>query len=370
MKFSVASIALLSAASVAAQQQEKLCLPDCSSGKCIFELAVELTAGQTGYFTVKGCDGTNPTLGVEMGVSHTFIQQDYTNWYHALGLAYAADGALLDNPELEPCIAPPGSGSECEETCSCPAPMYFKNGISLGEFSNDESIAPLTEDADNFGLDDYEPLFFYPFGQWLEEGLFSVNLKFTEDYKEDIFYFCHIHQGMTGRIKLLEDGVPVSATDVPEIPYEYDMPTGFDALCGNFGVAGNRLPDDQCPSTFVCLADGADPSLGLFADCINAQDCSMFKGMTSGVSATGGETALFLHQMIPHHENAVNMAKTLMSLGDLDCEEYDEEDPDCIMYEIALSIIDVQNFQIQTMRGLLDAFGYPATDDCVVNAEA
>jgi len=175
---------------------------------------------------------------------------------------------------------------------------------------------------------------------------------------------------MTGRIKLLEDGVPVSATDVPEIPYEYDMPTGFDALCGNFGVAGNRLPDDQCPSTFVCLADGADPSLGLFADCINAQDCSMFKGMTSGVSATGGETALFLHQMIPHHENAVNMAKTLMSLGDLDCEEYDEEDPDCIMYEIALSIIDVQNFQIQTMRGLLDAFGYPATDDCVVNAEA
>jgi len=370
MKFSVASIALLSAASVAAQQQEKLCLPDCSSGKCIFELAVELTAGQTGYFTVKGCDGTNPTLGVEMGVSHTFIQQDYTNWYHALGLAYAADGALLDNPELEPCIAPPGSGSECEETCSCPAPMYFKNGISLGEFSNDESIAPLTEDADNFGLDDYEPLFFYPFGQWLEEGLFSVNLKFTEDYKEDIFYFCHIHQGMTGRIKLLEDGVLVSREDVPEIPYEYDMPTGFDALCGNFGVAGNRLPDDQCPSTFVCLADGADPSLGLFADCINAQDCSMFKGMTSGVSATGGETALFLHQMIPHHENAVNMAKTLMSLGDLDCEEYDEEDPDCIMYEIALSIIDVQNFQIQTMRGLLDAFGYPATDDCVVNAEA
>merc|ERR1740124_1794268 len=62
--------------------------------------------------------------------------------------------------------------------------------------------------------------------------------------------------------------------------------------------------------------------------------------------------------------------KNIDVIGDLDCEEYDEEDPDCIMYEIALSIIDVQNFQIQTMRGLLDAFGYPATDDCVVNAEA
>jgi len=369
MKLSVASILFFSAASVSAQSSD-LCLPDCSSGRCIFELSVDLTAGQTGYFMVEGCEGVNPTLGVEMGVSHTFIQREFTNWYHALGLAYAADGALLDNPELEPCVAPPGTGNECEDTCTCPAPMYFKNGVYLGEFSNDEDILPVTEGVDNFGLDDYEPLFFYPFGQWLEEGLFSVNLKFTEDFNRDIFYFCHIHQGMTGRIKLLRDGVPVSEGDVPEIPYEYDVPSRFDALCGNFGLDGNRLPDDQCPETFVCLADGAPADLGLFADCVNAQDCSMFKGMTSGVSATGGETALFLHQMIPHHENAVNMAKTLLELGNLDCDNYDDEDADCIMYEVALSIVDVQNFQIQTMRSLLDAFGYPETDDCVVSVDA
>jgi len=367
MKLSIASILFLSAASVSAD----LCLPDCSSGKCVFEMSVELTAGQTGYFKVKGCEdlGVNPTLAMEVGVSHTFIQSDYTNWYHALGFAYAADGALLDNPELEPCIAPIGTDSACAETCSCPAPMYFKNGKYQGEFSNDDSIMPLTEDNENFGLDDYEPLFFYPFGQWLEQGLFSVNVKFTEDYDKDIFYFCHIHQGMTGRIKLFKEGFKVSEDDTPVIPYSYDEPSGFDQLCGNFGLTGNRLPDEQCPSTFVCLEDGADADLGLFAECINAQDCGMFKGMTSGVSAEGGEVALFLHQMIPHHENAVNMAKSLLKLGDLDCEEYDEEDSDCIMYEIALSIVDVQNFQIQTMQGLLEAGGYPATDDCVVKAE-
>jgi uncharacterized protein (DUF305 family) len=33
--------------------------------------------------------------------------------------------------------------------------------------------------------------------------------------------------------------------------------------------------------------------------------------MTTGVMASD-ETALFIHQMIPHHQNAVNMAKTLL----------------------------------------------------------
>jgi len=333
-------------------------------------MSVDLSAGVLGYFQVKGCEdlGVNPTLAMEIGVSHTFIQSDYTNWYHALGFAYGADGALLDNPELEPCIAPLGSNSACAETCSCPAPMYFINGKYKGEFSNDDSIMPLTEDNENFGLDDYEPLFFYPFGQWLEQGLFSVNVKFTEDYDADIFYFCHIHQGMTGRIKLFQEGFKVSEDDKPAIPYAYDMPKGLGKTCGgNFDIA--PLPDTECPSTFVCLDQDAPADLGLFAECINAQDCAMFKGMTSGVSAEGGEAALFLHQMIPHHQNAVNMAKTLLSLGDLDCEEYDEEDSDCVMYEIALSIIDVQNFQIQVMQGLLEAGGYPATDDCVVAPE-
>jgi hypothetical protein len=56
-----------------------------------------------------------------------------------------------------------------------------------------------------------------------------VLLKFdVEDFKNDIFYFCHIHQFMAGRIKLLKNGVPVTEEDVPEWPYKYDLPTEFD----------------------------------------------------------------------------------------------------------------------------------------------
>ena len=39
-------------------------------------------------------------------------------------------------------------------------------------------------------------------------------------------------------------------------------------------------------------------------------NCAMMSGMTTGVvEGTQSEAALFLHQMIPHHQNAVNMAK-------------------------------------------------------------
>ena len=41
-------------------------------------------------------------------------------------------------------------------------------------------------------------------------------------------------------------------------------------------------------------------------------NCAMMNGMTSSVKGSASEDALFLHQMIPHHQNAVNMAKGKM----------------------------------------------------------
>jgi hypothetical protein len=79
---------------------------------------------------------------------------------------------------------------------TCPAPMYFESGNYLGTYSNDESVAPLSIGEDNFGLDDYEPKFFYPIPAWTELGAFSVTLKFDyfEDFTKDIFYFCHVRE--------------------------------------------------------------------------------------------------------------------------------------------------------------------------------
>merc|ERR1712241_730308 len=76
---------------------------------------------------------------------------------------------------------------------------------------------------------------------------------------------------------------------------------------------------------------------------------------------------LFNHQMIPHHQNAVNMCKSLLFSGEADCEDLeDEESPACVLNVICQEIINVQNAQIQTMRGILTAEGYDDTDDCEI----
>jgi hypothetical protein len=119
---------------------------------------------------------------------------------------------------------------------------------------------------------------------------------------------------------------------------------------------------------FICGHPDESTPLGQFVDCIVSQNCHMFAGMTTGVSAQS-EMALFIHQMIPqHHEIAINMAKALLQSGDLyGCgSTFDEENPKCAMYDITLSIVIGQNYQIQLMRGLLESKGYPQTDDCVV----
>lgn len=170
---------------------------------------------------------------------------------------------------------------------------------------------------------------------------------------------------MTGRIKLLKAGEPVSATDEPVIDYEYDMPDGFDAECGTFLLNEFQLPNPECPQQFVCDADEVGGDYAKFASCIDAMNCHMMAGMTTGSSAKS-EVALFIHQMIPHHQNAVNMAKALLKTGTLQCSDIEEETDDCGMELILREIINTQNFQIQGMRAYADAMGYPAEDDCVV----
>ena len=170
---------------------------------------------------------------------------------------------------------------------------------------------------------------------------------------------------MSGRIKLLKNGIPtVPDADLPEIPYKYDQPTDYDETCGSFGLEDFQLPNPQCPERFVCDAP-SDGAVGQFAACIEAQNCQMFMGMTTGVSARS-VAALFIHQMIPHHVNAVHMAKTLLMHGELDCDDYDFDKPGCAMYKLGLSIVNSQNFQIQKMRELLESQDFPETDDCIV----
>jgi hypothetical protein len=109
-----------------------------------------------------------------------------------------------------------------------------------------------------------------------------------------------IHQFMSGRIKLLRNGVPISEADAPELGYEYDVPGPFDGTCGTYGLDEFQLPHPQCPETYICGLEDAssNSSSGLqsYAACTNAMNCHMFAGMTTGVKA-GSPTALFIHQV-------------------------------------------------------------------------
>ena len=88
--------------------------------------------------------------------------------------------------------------------------------------------------------------------------------------------------------------------------------------------------------------------------------------MTTGVKAKS-EGALFVHQMIPHHQNAVNMAKALLKTKKVHCEDLsNDEDPDCILEGILYEIVNTQNLQIQAMYDYLDAKRYPEADNCNV----
>jgi hypothetical protein len=137
----------------------------------------------------------NPTIGMEIGETYTFVQADTTNYFHPMGFAYFPDGAHGNLDELEPGITQT-EGNFCASNNTCPAPMYFLADSYLGTYSNIPEVAPVTAGEDNFGLDDYEPFFFHPLPEWASRGEYSVKLRFSdEDYDRDLFYFCHVcHQ--------------------------------------------------------------------------------------------------------------------------------------------------------------------------------
>merc|ERR1711892_788741 len=91
--------------------------------------------------------------------------------------------------------------------------------------------------------------------------------------------------------------------------------------------------------------------------------------MTNNVKSNS-EIALFIHQMIPHRQNAVNMAKALLKSDAIDCDDIsNDEDPYCVMEELSRSIVNEQNYQIQQMRAVLEEEGYESeeSESCFID---
>jgi hypothetical protein len=87
--------------------------------------------------------------------------------------------------------------------------------------------------------------FFNPIQKWVGAGEYSIKLTFDDySFTEDLFYFCHIHEFMSGRIKLLRNGQVVNMENTPKRGYKMDPPPGvFDAQCGSYGLDGFQLPN-------------------------------------------------------------------------------------------------------------------------------
>eukprot|EP00903_Cladosiphon_okamuranus_P021168 g19444.t1 len=293
-----------------------------------FFFSVDLLEGETGYYNIEGYEGVQPEITMVRGQTYVFNQLDSSNWFHPLGFAYEPDGAHEGVDELE------------EEVGNGDAPVYKING----ELSD---------------LDTYEPQFFFPEEAWMESE-YTVELTVTDPDVTEIFYFCHIHNLMSGRINIVDaEGDDPAETSIELYePFTFDE---FDTECGTFGSskyapADGTFESELCPNQKFLCGDVTDT----FDRCMHAIDCKMNYEMRIERESAHSNTVAFMHQMIPHHENAVNMARVLLkNPGD---EDLDEE-----VAAMLREVINSQNAQITFMRGFLAEAGAALVADVCEN---
>ena len=232
----------------------------------------------------------------------------------------------------------------------------------------------MTDDESGFGLDAYEPEFFNSQSWWSERASpYKVTLTIPADASYTrIYYFCHIHGGMSAEIEIT--GSTATSTTVIDAASLGDMTeaealaiyTGivasdqpaietFDHVCGTHNSKYSPVWSTTCGGAHFLCGAGAT---GTYADCLQAIDCKMHHDMAISVpSADTSKFATFARQMIPHHQNAVNMAKALIAHHtSSDYPADGTEDQDKAWAEgLAREIINVQNFQIQSMQGWLES---------------
>jgi len=297
-----------------------------------------------GHYTFEECgDVVNPTLGLSPGQTYTFIQSDRSNFFHPLGIAgtnanetYMTGTTVIDKQTFE------GHFVQAPSIWK----SYEEHSVQVHIKAPDTEVAEASEATDG-----------------------GSPMTKQEQQQPYIYYYCTLHHGMEGRIVLLPESGLVS--DLPESVLAttttfVDTRSDFDKACGTTGLGDFQLPNPLCPDRFICGTETVTEELQHFATCLDAANCFMMAGMTTGVKATD-DAALFIHQMIPHHENAVQTAKVLLSGGSLLCPDLtDTTNPNCVLEGILREIVAGQNHQIQMMQKFLADFQYPQTDNCDV----
>ena len=286
--------------------------PLCVSPNNMFHAQVNIFAGELGYYVFEECglDVINPTLAMELGETYTFVQVHRTNHFHPIGFAYSPYGDEELKKEVDPATS--HGNQDCTSNKTCDAPMYFLNNEYLGQYSNNPTVKAITTNVTDLGLEVYDSFFRRNIHEWAQFGTFSIQFTITDpELATDMFIYCHIHEWMAGRIKVTKNGNVINELDVPTLGFEYDYNTplmsDFDRECGTFGLEPFQTPGNpHCPNYFVCDKDdpSVSPEMAKFSTCIDAMNCHMLGGMTTGIKAHD-ERALFIHQMIPHHQVSI-----------------------------------------------------------------
>jgi len=316
----------------------------CASSDTRFCMKVNVHAGETGYYEIAGKSGVSPDLTVQIGKTYVFDQKDASNWYHPVGFAYYPDGAHGEN----------WGGAERDEVEAAGQLLYKINGA-----------ATTCPDAGDTGLDCYEPEFFHPRGDWKGKH-YTAELTITQAMADAshggvIYYFCHIHSKMSGKIIIQNaDGSAVTKADGSALPHPTEHPlyqpvtlSDVDATCGTDGLAPYTGSGSMaCSERFLCGTLDSD-----FEKCMQAIDCKMNKHMKEDTSPDPtNKLALFCQQMIPHHINAISMAKILLKTvsASLITAAMEEDGLTDILY----SIIAVQGYQVHVFRNYLASQGF------------
>ena len=187
-------------------------------------------------------DVINPTLGLRRGENYTFVQADRTNFFHPFGVHGATN--------------------------------IFTEG---------------TTTAVVLERQDYEQVFHAPPHLWAAHDDFSVHVRVEDPLVTETTYYCLIHHGMEGVIRILP---PVESTQQQQATTTMtttgssnfvDTRSDFDKKCGTTGLGDFQLPNRLCPDRFVCGTELVSEELKEFSDCLEAANCAMMSGMTTGM---------------------------------------------------------------------------------------
>jgi len=308
---------------------------------------MDLLSGEMGYYTVDGMSGVMPTLTVAIGTTYTLSQAHVTNWMHPIGLAFQPDGAHD--------VLYAGTNGEG-------APEVTDGSATTGYVYMYYVKYPGATTFTAVTLDDYEPLFFMPLSIWATHE-FKIEFKVTDaSFAKSIVYFCHIHNKMSGLMNI----VGGTGSEVANL-YTPLVNPQFDTTCGTSGCSDYTTGGSMACTNHQFLCGTVDSS---FLQCMNAIDCAMHMQMQT-TNTAGNNVASFMQQMIPHHLNAVNMARILLkksaTYGDNTLGvniamsapgEYDGVE------EMLLAMVNTQNYQVSEMRKWLLEKGFEITSTC------